>query len=73
MRLVFILRIMGQYITAGKKTRNPSSHIIGGQDASFSSWPWQVGLISSYGIFCGGTLISYDVVITAAHCLEGRR
>lgn len=57
----------------GGKTRVPDSFIVGGRDASLSSWPWQVGLISAYGVFCGGTLITYDVVITAAHCLDGSR
>lgn len=46
--------------------------IIGGNDATVNSWPWQVWL-SLYGgpygsSLCGGTIISPSFVLTAAHC-----
>lgn len=51
------------------------NHIIGGTEAR--DWPWMVSLSdrkNNYnGHFCGGSLISPDWVITAAHCLEGER
>ncbi|HCF7540578.1 TPA: serine protease [Pseudomonas aeruginosa] len=50
--------------------------IIGGRKInSWESSPWQVALISSasvnhvQGVFCGGTLIDSQWVLTAAHCL----
>jgi len=48
--------------------------IVGGEDAKVNQYPWQVGLMaSSYSseAFCGGTLLSSDTVLTAAHCLWG--
>ena len=46
--------------------------IVGGSDASFGDVPWQVALSqdsgSSINVFCGGTLINADWVLTAAHC-----
>ncbi|CAG9812257.1 unnamed protein product [Chironomus riparius] len=36
--------------------------------------PWNAAIIRNNGKFlCGGTLLSHKLVITAAHCLEGKR
>lgn len=49
--------------------------VVGGNNATKNQFPYQVGLsISINGIegigFCGGSLISSNRVLTAAHCLE---
>ncbi|CAL4173490.1 unnamed protein product, partial [Meganyctiphanes norvegica] len=43
------------------------SKIVGGYPASVGELPWQVALYGEY--VCGGTLLSSDVVLTAAHCV----
>ena len=43
--------------------------IVGGIEAEFGRYPYQVGLVSSTGSpGCGGSLIAPDTVLSAAHC-----
>ncbi|KAM7014987.1 LOW QUALITY PROTEIN: transmembrane protease serine 9-like [Tautogolabrus adspersus] len=45
------------------------SRIVNGEEAVPHSWPWQVSLQDYTGFhFCGGSLISENWVVTAAHC-----
>ena len=52
----------------------PATRIVGGAPVSPYSLPWQVGLVApwDYRTFCGGTLISANHVLTAAHCMGGQ-
>ncbi|XP_076807570.1 chymotrypsinogen B-like isoform X1 [Clavelina lepadiformis] len=54
-----------------------TSRIIKGTEAKRHSWPWQISLLQyndngdgppTVRHICGGTLVSYNSVITAAHC-----
>ncbi|KAK8405229.1 hypothetical protein O3P69_001653 [Scylla paramamosain] len=48
-----------------------SSRIVGGEEATPHSWPHQVALFIDNMYFCGGSLISNEWVLTAAHCADG--
>jgi len=48
-----------------------SSRIVGGVEAKPHSWPHQVALFIDDMYFCGGSLISEQWVLTAAHCMDG--
>ena len=53
------------------------SKIVGGQVAAANSWPWMVSLqkretiaSNNYGLWCGGSVVSPTVILTAAHCID---
>lgn len=53
-----------------------NKRIVGGVKTEKNEYPWQVGLIhTSRGSqpWCGGSLISSETVLTAAHCTAGKK
>ncbi|XP_031571755.1 chymotrypsin-C-like [Actinia tenebrosa] len=59
----------------GCGNRPAGSRVVAGTDALPNSWPWQISLQrkSRYGGFfhtCGGSLITPEHVVTAAHCVS---
>ncbi|XP_022904433.2 trypsin delta-like [Onthophagus taurus] len=45
--------------------------IVGGRDAYIEEFPYQVSLLWFGSHICGGSLISQNFVVTAAHCTDG--
>lgn len=45
--------------------------IVGGDDIDISEAPYQVSLVNKGRHSCGGTIISEDIIVTAAHCIYG--
>lgn len=53
----------------GCGSRPAGMRIINGQNAAPHAWPWQISLRRG-GHICGGSLISPEWVVTAAHCIH---
>ena len=61
--------------TCGCAATQPSflaPRIVQGYTANANSWPWIVALTLNNGqALCGGFLVNYQYVVTAAHCVSG--
>ncbi|MEQ2280090.1 hypothetical protein AMECASPLE_016184, partial [Ameca splendens] len=54
-------------------TRAKLPRIIGGVEATLGRWPWQVSLYYSNRHTCGGSIITSQWIVTAAHCVHNYR
>ena len=61
------------YVLIGSCGIRPSTRIVGGVAAKHGGWPWQAMLRTSSNFpYCGGTLVSTQWVVSAAHCVSGK-
>jgi len=75
------MRASGKFSKSNKKDKGqpraecgiegPTAKIVGGEEATPHTWPWQVALFIDNAWFCGGSIISENYVLTAAHCADG--
>ncbi|XP_065338023.1 trypsin-1-like [Cloeon dipterum] len=68
------LALAGTSRLQGAKLFKAGDKIVGGSPARAGEIPWQVSIQTNIGGFhmCGGSIISNDFIVTAAHCSENR-
>jgi len=52
-----------------------STRIVGGQEAEVNEWPWMAAVMilsETSNVFCGGSIISDEWILTAAHCFKDK-
>lgn len=57
-------------IECGVTSPGRQGRIVGGSNAAPGEWPWQVSLHVQGIHVCGGSIITPQWIVTAAHCLE---
>ena len=55
---------------ASANVNSTVGRVIGGTTATPNSWPWIVAIYNDGDFTCGGSLIGYRYVLTAAHCVN---
>ncbi len=68
-----ITHLVALGLTAILALSSPAQAIVGGQEADEGEYPWMAAIYSgtpSSGQYCGGTLVTPTVVVTAAHCID---
>uniref|UniRef100_A0A1I8N3F8 Peptidase S1 domain-containing protein n=1 Tax=Musca domestica TaxID=7370 RepID=A0A1I8N3F8_MUSDO len=69
-RFVTIFALVS-FAFAGTLPDDFDGRIVNGVDTTIQKHPYQVSLqTTSGGHFCGGSIISEDIIVTAAHCLQ---
>ncbi|XP_008273983.1 chymotrypsin-C-like [Stegastes partitus] len=75
--VVLALFVAGAYGCGLPAVPPLASRVVGGVDVQPHSWPWQISLQynreGEWRHTCGGTLISDQWVLTAAHCISNGR
>ncbi|RDW92774.1 serine protease [Aspergillus mulundensis] len=58
-------------LTSTRTTLKPS--IVGGTEVSITDYPYQIALLNGGACTCGGSIISPNHIVTAAHCVRSAR
>ncbi|TSQ24017.1 Serine protease 27 [Bagarius yarrelli] len=65
----WMLELLMAFLTSECGRSLVGTRIVGGSEARVGAWPWQVDIqMEASGHVCGGSIISRDWVLSAAHC-----
>ncbi|XP_059224579.1 trypsin-like [Stomoxys calcitrans] len=67
---IVVIFVLSTSVFAGPLLHGRHGRIVNGVETTIEKHPYQVSLLTySGGHFCGGALISEDIIVTAAHCM----
>jgi len=69
MKVILALALIAPAVF-GAPMHNRTTMIVGGQEATPNSWPWQLSLQYRGSHTCGGSIWNDEYIITAAHCVS---
>ncbi|EDO33274.1 predicted protein [Nematostella vectensis] len=69
--LALLVAVCGLQFNYKHQRSPPWKRIVGGIESEADAWPWQVALLINGTQMCGGSLISREWVVSAAHCFQG--
>jgi len=75
----FIVAVLQLFLhfRPSNSTEQHQGRVFGGKDAAGGQFPWNVAVITDYSddktYFCGGSILTSNWVLTAAHCLATRK
>ena len=67
-QFIMLLNFIMIFFIVVRNGRNEIDKIVGGHAAVQGAWPWVVAVIRNGVFICGGTIVSSQWIVSAAHC-----
>lgn len=67
----YIPLLLGLFSVFDVSQTQPVERIVNGDTIDILKAPWQIALLNNFALSCGGSILSNQIILTAAHCLIG--
>lgn len=74
LRVCLVIASIAHLVSGACRHKGNAGKLLKGMKSMSNEWPWLASLyhIESQTFFCGGTIISMNHVMTAAHCVQSK-